>query len=44
MAEAIRSHALDQDVRVFDNLDCDCKTAWRDLMELEENSFGTPLI
>ena len=44
VAEAIRTHALDQDVSVFDELDCECKAAWRDLMALEENSFGTPLI
>jgi len=44
VAEAIRAHALDQDLRVFGKLDCDCRTTWCDLMALEENSFGTPLI
>lgn len=43
IAEAIREHDLTQDVNPFDNLDCQCKTAWRELMELEEQSFGTPL-
>ena len=43
IAEAIREHDLTQDVSPFDNLDCQCKTAWRELMELEEQSFGTPL-
>lgn len=44
VAEAIRAHAIAQDTRVFDELDCECKSAWRDLMDLEEESFGTPLI
>jgi len=44
VAEAIRAHALDQDVSVFDKLDCECKATWCDLMALEEKSFGTPLI
>ena len=44
VAEAIRAHALDQDVSVFDKLDCECKATWCDLMALEENSFGTPLM
>lgn len=44
VAEAIRNHALAQDVSAFDDLDCECRAAWRDLMELEEQAFGTPLI
>jgi archaeosine synthase beta-subunit len=44
VAEAIRAHALGQDLSVFGKLDCDCMATWCDLMELEENSFGTPLI
>jgi radical SAM enzyme (TIGR01210 family) len=44
VAEAIRAHALDQDVSVFDKLDCECKATWCDLMALEEKSFGTPLM
>ena len=43
VAEAIRSHALAQDVSVFDNLDCACRTSWRELMDLEERAFGNPL-
>lgn len=42
VAEAIRSHALAQDVSVFDKLDCACRTAWRELMDLEEKAFGNP--
>lgn len=44
VAEAIRNHALGQDIGVFDHLDCECRAAWRDLMDLEEQAFGTPLI
>jgi archaeosine synthase beta-subunit len=44
IAEAIRAHALSQDVSAFDRLDCNCKQTWQDLMELEVRSFGTPLV
>lgn len=44
IAEAIRAHALTQDVRAFDKLDCPCKATWQSLMDLEESSFGTPLV
>lgn len=44
VAEAIRKHALAQDARAFDGLDCECRAAWCGLMELEEQAFGTPLI
>ncbi len=43
VAEAIRKHALAQDVGLFQSLDCPCKSTWRELMEIEEQSFGTPL-
>jgi radical SAM enzyme (TIGR01210 family) len=43
VAEAIRTHALSQDVAPFQSLDCKCKSTWRELMEVEEQSFGTPL-
>jgi radical SAM enzyme (TIGR01210 family) len=43
LAEAIRKHDLTQDTRPFDDLHCQCKEAWQKLMELEEQSFGTPL-
>jgi radical SAM enzyme (TIGR01210 family) len=44
VAEAIRNHALGQDVSVFGDLDCECREAWRDLMDLEERAFSTPLV
>ena len=43
VAQAIRTHALAQDVAPFQILDCPCKSTWRELMEVEEQSFGTPL-
>ncbi|MCX6672882.1 MAG: archaeosine biosynthesis radical SAM protein RaSEA [Methanothrix sp.] len=43
VAEAIRTHALSQDVAPFQSLDCPCKSIWRELMEVEEQSFGNPL-
>ena len=43
VAEAIRNHALGQDISVFDDLDCECRVAWLDLMDLEERTFSTPL-
>ncbi len=44
IAEAIRKHALTQDLSVFKDLDCECKESWRKVLELEEHSFGSPLI
>ena len=40
VAEAIRKHALSQDVAPLQSLDCPCKSTWTELMELEEQSFG----
>jgi radical SAM enzyme (TIGR01210 family) len=44
IAEAIREHALSQDIGVFEGLDCSCKAAWRKVIELEDSAFGAPLI
>lgn len=43
LAAAIRKHAITQDTAAFAGLDCECKAAWRELMEIEEGSFGNPL-
>jgi radical SAM enzyme (TIGR01210 family) len=43
VAGAIRAHALSQDRSVFEGLQCPCQADWRDLMELEEISFGSAL-
>ena len=44
IAKAIRSHDLTQDLAIFNDLDCKCKTAWQKVVELEERTFGTPLM
>ena len=41
VAKAIRAHALAQDIAPFQSLDCQCKSTWGELMEVEEQSFGT---
>ena len=43
IAAAIRDHALSQDVRPLQSLDCSCKATWRELSDLEEGSFGAVL-
>jgi uncharacterized Fe-S cluster-containing MiaB family protein len=43
VAEAIRAHDLTQDLVGLQILDCPCKATWRELMDLEEDSFGAPL-
>jgi len=43
VAEAIRTHALSQEIAPLQNQDCQCKSTWKELMEVEEQSFGTPL-
>lgn len=43
IAEAIRKHALSQDLGVFENLGCGCKRAWQKVLDLEEASFGSTL-
>lgn len=44
ITKAIRSHDLAQDPGIFDDLDCKCKDAWLKIVELEEQTFGTPLV
>ena len=44
ITKAIRSHDLTQDPGIFDDLDCKCKAAWQKIVELEEQTFGTPLV
>jgi len=44
VAKAIREHALTQDVGVFEDLDCGCRAAWEKVVELEDYSFGAPLL
>jgi len=44
VAEAIRIFSLTQDTSVFNNLDCDCKKLWKKVVELEDFTFGAPLV
>lgn len=44
VAQAIVHHATSQDVSVFDELNCSCKSTWEKVVELEEVAFATPLI
>ncbi len=44
IAKAIRSHDLTQDPGIFEDLECRCKATWQKIVELEEQTFGTPLV
>ncbi|MCZ7356652.1 MAG: archaeosine biosynthesis radical SAM protein RaSEA [Candidatus Methanoperedens sp.] len=44
VAEAIRVFSLNQDVGVFNNLDCECKELWKKVIDLEDFTFGAPLV
>ena len=44
VAEAIRIFSVTQDITVFKNLDCDCKELWKKVVELEDFTFGAPLV
>jgi len=39
--KAIADFSLNQDVKIFKGLDCDCKEKWLDLLDIEELSFGS---
>jgi uncharacterized Fe-S cluster-containing MiaB family protein len=44
VAEALRVFSATQDKSVFNNLDCDCKELWKKVIELEDFTFGAPLV
>ncbi len=44
VAEAVRNFSLTQDAGVFDNLDCECRELWKKVVELEDFTFGAPLV
>ncbi len=44
VAEAIRVFSLTQDTGVFSNLDCECRELWKKVVELEEFTFGAPIV
>ncbi|MDH7597773.1 MAG: archaeosine biosynthesis radical SAM protein RaSEA [Methanothrix sp.] len=43
VADAIRSFSLSQN-RADLNVDCSCRSVWKKVLELEDISFGTPLV
>lgn len=43
-ADAIRKYSITQDITAFDNLHCDCRLLWEKVLELEDRTFGAPLI
>ncbi len=44
VAEAIRIFSLTQDAGIFNKLDCDCRDLWKKVVELEELTFGAPIV
>ena len=44
MAEAIRVFSLTQDASVFNALDCECRELWEKVVELEDFTFGAPIV
>ena len=44
VAEAIRKQALSQDTGVFLGLECNCRAAWRKVIDMEYSAFVAPLI
>jgi hypothetical protein len=39
--KAIEDFSLNQDIKVFNGLDCDCKEKWLDLLDIEDLTFGS---
>lgn len=39
--KAISEFSLDQDAKVFNNLECECKEKWLDQLDIEELGFGS---
>lgn len=39
--DAISDFSLNQDVKIFKNLTCECKENWLDLLDIEDLSFGS---
>ncbi|MCK4365002.1 MAG: archaeosine biosynthesis radical SAM protein RaSEA [Thermoplasmatales archaeon] len=39
--KAIEDFSLNQDIKVFQDLDCDCKDKWLDLLDIEGLTFGS---
>jgi hypothetical protein len=44
VADAIRLFSLTQDLSCFEHLSCDCKDLWEQVLELEDHTFGSPIL
>ncbi len=44
VAEAIRIFSLTQDTGIFNNLECECGELWKKVVDLEEFTFGAPIV
>jgi radical SAM enzyme (TIGR01210 family) len=44
VAEAIWFFSLTQDTGVFDDIYCECRELWRKAVELEDFTFGAPIV
>lgn len=44
VAEAIRLFSLTQNTGFFNALDCECRELWKKVVELEDGTFGAPLV
>ncbi len=44
VAEAIRRFSLTQDTGIFNDLDCECRELWKKVVELEDFTFGAPIV
>lgn len=42
--EAIRIFSMTQDISILNNLECECKELWKKVIELEDFTFGAPLV
>lgn len=44
VADAIRLFSLTQDLACLEYLSCDCKDLWEQVLELEDYTFGSPIL
>lgn len=44
VADAIRQFSLTQDVSCLERLSCDCRDLWEQVLELEDHTFGSPIL
>ena len=44
VADAIRLFSLTQDLSCFDHLSCGCRDLWEQVLELDDYTFGSPIL